>query len=729
MKTIIITLATAVTFYGDVMAQQVLTLEDIYRHRKFSINSVQGLKWMKNGDFYTALKNNEDTGTKDIIRYSTTSGQLVDTLVHGHNLLDDGKVLNIHGYALSDDESKVLISTDYERIYRRSSKSRNYVYSLHDGKLSEVGSGAKVSYATFSPDGTKLAYVYENNLYFDRLDNDAVVQVTNDGYKNAIINGFADWVHEEELSLAKAFFWSPDGSKLAFLRFDESEVPEYTIQKWRGLYPENYALKYPKAGEKNAEVSLHIYDLPAQRTVNVPLPEPDEESYLARLRWLPVGKPTLSIVRLNRLQNRMDIIHFDTQAQSTSVVYTEQSETYLDIDQIDDLTYPQDGKSFILSSERSGFKHLYHYALSGKPIRQLTFGEWSVDSFEGIDEKKGLLYFTSTEVSATERHLYSLNLEGKEKKRLSTAAGVHRVNFSDDFSYYINTHSNAVKPPTTVLHLADGGEVKVLAENTTLLQQSKSYKFATTEYFSIPLTDGDSLNAYIMKPADFSADKRYPVLMYVYGGPGSQNVLNRWNGNMWHHLLTQKGYLVVCADNRGTGGRGRAFQHITYKKLGKIESEDQIASARYLSKLSYVDKDRIGIWGWSYGGYLSSLCLFLGNDVFKTAIAVAPVSSWRFYDTIYTERYLQKPQQNAGGYDDHSPISHAHKLSGSLLLVHGTGDDNVHFQNTVELQNALISANKQFSSFYYPDRNHGIYGGNTRLHLYTMMTDFILQNL
>lgn len=712
----------------SLIAQKKLNLEDIYAKNIFRVNSMRGLTWMENGSFYTSFKRNED-GTQDILKYSTTTGEIVSTIAKGSELISEknNDPIKISSYSFNKGESKMLLSTDREAIYRRSSKSINYIYDFKNKQLQLLVEGGKQSFATFSPDGTKVGFVRDNNLFYKDLQKDLLIQVTHDGKYNEIINGFADWVYEEELSLSKAFFWSPDGSKIAFLKFNEKEVPMYNMQKWNGLYPEDYKFKYPKAGEKNSDISLHIYDLESEKTTNVKVGD-EKDVYLARLQWLPTGR-VVSVIRLNRLQNKMDIFHYSDELDRLDLVYSETTDTYMDIDQIDDLTYLKDGQSFIISSERSGYKHLYRYAIDGKLINQITYGTWGVTDFEGIDERKQIIYYTSTEVSSIERHLYVVSLKGRGKKRLSKNTGTHNASFSHDFKYYIDTHSTVDQPTETTLHKANGKLVKVLAENENYHKQSREYGFARTEFFGIPLDNGDSLNAFIMKPADFDEQKTYPVLMYVYGGPGSQNVMNRWNSNMWHHLLTQKGYIVVCVDNRGTGGKGKLFQHITYKNLGKYESVDQIAAAKYISNWSFIDKNRIGIWGWSYGGYMSSLCLMLGNDVFKAAIAVAPVTNWRYYDTIYTERYLQKPQDNPGGYDEFSPVSHVDKLEGALLLVHGTGDDNVHFQNAVELQNALIKANKQFDSFYYPDRNHGIYGGNTRLHLYTMMTNFIEENL
>lgn len=711
-----------------VLGQKPITLEDIYQNRLFSTKTVSGLKWMNNGNYYTSLRTNPVHKTKDIIRHSS-SGNALNVIVHGDQLKMPGKnePIAIDDYSFSNDESKVLITSEKTSIYRRSSRAFHYVYHIAAKKLEPLDEEGKQSYATFSPQGDKVAFVRDNNIFIKDLLENTLTQVTADGKMNEIINGFADWVYEEELSLTRAFFWSPDGEYIAFLRFDESQVPVYNMQKWRGLYPEDYLFKYPKAGEKNSVVTAHVYDLKNAKTIQIMIDE-EVDVYLARLQWLPVGN-TISLIRLNRLQNHLEIFHVEVKNFKLSRIYAEQTETYFDIDQIDDLTYLKDGQSFIISSQKSGYKHLYHYDIQGGLIRQITSGTWEVSNFAGIDEKKKLLYYLSTEPSSTERHLYTINLNGTGKKKLSRGSGNYTVNFSKDYKNYISTFSSITEPQKTVLTRAGGREIKVLAENSNLNKLAEEYAFAKTNIFYVPLTTGDSLNAFIMKPADFDETRKYPVLMYVYGGPGSQDVLNKWNENMWHHMLTQKGYLVVCVDNRGTGGKGRDFQHITYKHLGKIESEDQIAAARYIAEWPFVDKSRIGIWGWSYGGYMSSLCLFLGNDVFKTAIAVAPVTNWRFYDTIYTERYLQRPQDNPGGYDDFSPINHTDKLKGSFLLIHGTGDDNVHVQNAMELQNALIKSNKQFSSFFYPDRNHSITGGNTRLHLYTMMTNFIVNNL
>jgi len=706
-----------------------LTLEDIFQNNTFTINTVSEFDWMNDGRYYTALVKNSKTSAIDILKYATTSGEVADTLVHGDRLIPAGsdQSIAIESYKFSSDETKLLIATKRQSIYRRSSVEAYYVLELSANKLTALDDGAKLSNATFSPDGSKVAFTRDNNLYYQNLNSEEVIAVTHDGKFNEIINGSSDWVYEEELSLTKAFCWSFDGSKLAYLRFDESQVPIYHLQKWNGLYPEDYQYKYPKAGENNSVVTAHVYSLTDKNTVAVNTGD-DKEQYLARIQWLPTNH-ILSLIRLNRLQNHLDILHYNSSDTTVSTVYSEESQTYIDLDEIDDLTYLSDSKSFILSSEKSGFKHLYHYSIDGRLITQLTSGDWPVTDFCGVDESAKRVYFLSAKVSPLENHLYVSDLKGKRMEQLTTIPGTHTAAFSDDFKFFMSTYSSVDSPPKTTLNQSSGKRIKVLADNETYHDLTKSHGFASTEFFKISLPEHVELNAYMMKPGDFDPEKKYPVLMFVYGGPGSQNVLNRWNSNVWHHYLAQHGYIVVCVDNRGTGGRGRDFEHCTYKNLGKLESADQIASAKIIAKYPYVDSSRIGIWGWSYGGYMSSLCLFTGSDVFKAAIAVAPVTNWKFYDSIYTERYFQKPQDNMRGYEDYSPVTHASKLQGNFLLVHGTGDDNVHFQNAVELQNALIASNKQFLSFYYPDRDHGISGGNTRLHLYSMMTNFIFEKL
>lgn len=712
------------SFPGNSQAQdkKTVSLEDVFKNNTFSQKSVYGINWMKDGQYYSSL--NRGLSGPIVVKINVATGEEAGVLIDG------GKLgINFSSYSFNPDETKALIASDVESIYRRSSKAVFHVVDLKTGTAQKLMDGEKIMYATLSPDNDKVAFVKDNNLFVVELATNQVTQITTDGKWNHIINGAADWVYEEEFSMSKAFDWSRDGKKIAFIRFDETDVPEFNMQTWGKLYPEDYRFKYPKAGEKNSEVSIHVYDLSTKQTVKVDTGE-EKDIYLPRIYWTNDNN-TLAFIRLNRLQNQLDLFYANAQTGASRLILQEKSKTYVDLDYNDDLRFLEGNKGFIRTSEQDGFKHIYHHDNEGKLIRQITSGNWEVTNLVGVDEKNRKIYFISTEASPLERNLYVINLDGKNKKILTPEKGMTSVNMSKDFKYFIANHTSANSPLRVTLNEASGKLVKVLEENSELRSRLAGYRISPKEFFTFKTVDGTSLNAYMIKPPHFEEDKKYPVLMYVYGGPGSQNVTNSWGGtrDLWHHHLAAEGYIVVCVDNRGTGARGRDFKHITYANLGKYETEDQIAGAKYLGTLPYVDASRIGIWGWSYGGYMSSLALMIGNDVFKSAIAVAPVTTWRYYDTIYTERYLQTPQLNAAGYDDYSPITHVNQLKGNYLLIHGTGDDNVHFQNAVDLVDALIKADKQFETMYYPNRNHGIYGGNTTWHLYSLMTDFIKRKL
>jgi len=699
-----------------------VTMEDVFKKSTFSQKSVYGINWMEDGQFYSSLV--QRSGAAAVVKINLATGQEAGLLLDGRTL-----GVNFSSYSFNADESKALIATDVESIYRRSSKGVFYVVDMASSQKQQLMNGEKISYATLSPDNDKVAFVKENNLYMVELASNKLTQITTDGEWNKIINGSADWVYEEEFSMAQAFKWSPDGKKIAFIRFDETQVPEFNMQTWGPLYPQDYKFKYPKAGEKNALVSIHVYDLPSGEIQKVDAGT-ETDIYLPRIYWTKDANQ-LAFIRMNRLQNQLDLLHANATTGESKLIISETAKTYVDLDYNDDLQYLSDGKTFIRTSEQDGFKHIYHHNLDGSLIRQITSGNWEVSSMVGIDEKAKKLYFISTEASPLERNFYVINLDGKGKKILTSSKGTHTINMSSDYKFFIDYYSTTANPVKVTLNDASGKEIKVLEDNQALRDQIAGFALGKKEFFTFPTVDGTDLNGYIIKPADFDPNKKYPVLMYVYGGPGSQNVLNSWGGtrDFWHQQLAAEGIIVACIDNRGTGARGRDFKHSTYANLGKLETIDQIEGAKYFAKMPFVDPARIGIWGWSYGGYMSSLALMKGNDVFKTAIAVAPVTTWRYYDTIYTERYLQTPQLNAAGYDDNSPITHVNMLKGNFLLIHGTGDDNVHFQNSVDLVNALIAADKQFETFYYPNRNHGIYGGNTTWHLYTQMTDFLKRKL
>ena len=724
MKNIFVILFTIASI--SVWGQADITIADIYEKGTFRQKTVRGINWMKDGRYYSTQEGN------DIVKYDVTSGEKVETIVDGDNIQPSISFVN---YSFSEDESKLLLMTQREPIYRRSYRAEFYVYDLESKSSKKLSDGGKQAYATFSPDGTKIAFTRDNDLFYVNLGDMSEVRVTDNGKFNHIINGSTDWVYEEELSFTRAFEWSGDSKSLFYLTFDESRVKEYNMQVWRNgqLYPGDYRFKYPKAGEDNAKVSATVYDLTSQKKMPVDLGS-DQEYYIARIKR--THSPTqFSLVRLTRLQNQLDILHVSSTDGSVKVVLSEKNKRYIDVDFVDELTYLKDGKHFIHASEQSGYKHLYLYTVDGKLVNPITSGRWEVSALEGIDEtgRRAKVYFTSTEMSPLQRQFYVVDISGRGKEALREEEGWHTINMSHDTKYYIDSHSSPGQPIKVSLFSTRKNErVKVLEDNTELRSTLEKYALSPREFFTFKTVGGTDLNGYMIKPPNFNSSGQYPVLVFQYSGPGSQMVRMNYGSSpndYWHQMLAQKGYIVAVIDPRGTGGRGEEFKKMTYKELGKFESQDHIAGAKYLDGLPYVDGSRIGIWGWSYGGYMSSLAMFKGEGLFKAAIAVAPVTNWRFYDTIYTERYMAKPQDNGAGYDDNSPVSHSQKLKGNYLLVHGTGDDNVHFQNAVVLQNKLIAEGKQFDSFYYPDRAHGIYRDGARPHLFTMMTNWVLENL
>ncbi|PHQ28169.1 S9 family peptidase [Leeuwenhoekiella nanhaiensis] len=708
---------------GAVYAQQKqITLEEIY-DGTFRMQYLDRLHSMNNGKEYAVLNTDRNTGTKTLDVYSYKTGDKVSTLINSGEI--EGLDYFI-GYTLSDDESKALLSTNLRSIYRRSSLGVYYVYDLDSKKLTKVADEA-IQEPTFSPDASKVAYGLNNNLFVKDLKTGTTTQVTIDGAKNKIINGITDWVYEEEFAFVRAFDWNADGTKLAYIRFDETEVPEFSMDVFgKELYPSQDVFKYPKAGETNATVSLHIYDLEDQNTKEVDL-SGFQNYYIPRLEWTP-DADVLAVQTTNRKQNDVNLLFVDGASAKAKLILSDTDDAYVDI--TDNLTF-LDENEFLWTSEKDGWNHIYHYDQDGKLINQVTKGPWEVTSYYGYDAKNKRVFYQSSENGSINRGVYSVKLNGSDKKALSADSGTNSANFSTDFTYYINSFSDASTPYVFTLHSAkDGKLIRKIKDNQALKDQFSEYVISEKEFFTLSI-NGEELNAYMIKPKDFDASKKYPVFMTQYSGPGSQSVANSWGGgnDYWFQMLAQDGYIIVCVDPRGTGLKGRDFKKMTQNELGKYEVEDQIAAAQALGQRPYIDADRIGIWGWSYGGFMASNCIFQGADTFKMAIAVAPVTSWRFYDTIYTERYMTTPQENASGYDENSPISHVDKLKGKYLLVHGSADDNVHVQNTMRLIEALVQANKQFDWAIYPDKNHGIYGGNTRLHLYTKMTNFIKDNL
>ncbi|WP_394367140.1 S9 family peptidase [Constantimarinum furrinae] len=707
---------------STIAQQKQITLEDIWGGT-FSAERLDVLRSLKNGKEYSVLNysREESASTVDVFNYE--SGKKVRTLVNTKDLPGINYIIS---YEFSDDESKLLLATQLKQIYRRSSLGTYYVCDLKSKKLTLV-SEKQIQEPTFSPDGSKIAFGSDNNLYIKDLATGVEMQITTDGEKNSIINGITDWVYEEEFAFVRAFDWNKEGNKLAFIKFDESEVPRFSMDVYgTELYPSQQVFKYPKAGDPNAEVSLHIYDLASKNTEMVAL-DGYNSYYIPRIKW--TNDPNVLSAQLtNRHQNVVDLVFVDAATNSAKLVLQEKDDAYVDI--TDNLTFLNDN-SFIWTSEKSGWNHIYHYDKTGKLINQVTNGNWEVTNYYGFDQNTGRVYYQSTENGSINRDVYSVLRSGKNKVRLSDKTGTNSASFSADYTYYINTFSDTETPYVFTLNKAKTGEkIREIKNNTALKAKVDSFVTSPKEFSTIKV-NGAELNMYLIKPKDFDPNKKYPLFMYQYSGPGSQQVANRWGGanDYWHQMLAQQGYIIACVDGRGTGLKGRDFKKMTQKELGKYEVEDQVAAAQHLGSLEYIDADRIGIWGWSYGGFMSSNCLFQAPDTFAMAIAVAPVTSWRFYDTIYTERYMQTPQENPSGYDENSPISHVNNLKGDFLLVHGSADDNVHVQNTMRLVEALIQADKDFEWMIYPDKNHGIYGGNTRLHLYKKMTRFINESL
>lgn len=698
------------------------TLDEIWSGT-FRTEGLEALHSMNNGQQYSVLNFDRASGVTTIDIYDYKTLEKVKTLVSSKDL--DLKYFS--DYTFSKDENKILLAFEEESIFRRSSLGKYVVYDVSDKSVHSVAN-YKIQEPTFSPDGKKVAYGYQNNLYVKNLESNDVTQLTFDGEKNKVINGITDWVYEEEFGFVRAFDWNADSNKIAFIRFDESEVPEFSMDVYgKDLYQTQTVFKYPKAGERNAVVSLHLFDLDKNKLEEVKVNKTYNDFYIPRIKWSHDAN-MLSAIYMNRHQNQLDLWMIDASQNEAYLVIEEKDKAYIDI--TDNLTFLKD-KTFIWTSEKDGYNHVYHYSKKGKLINQITKGNWEVTEYYGYDSASDRIFYQSVENGSINRDVYSIKLNGTQKRRLTQNEGTNNADFSANFTYFINTFSSATTPYLYTLNDASTGKVlKTIKNNNDLKETLKAYTISKKEFSTISV-NGNDLNMWMIKPANFDASKQYPLFMFQYSGPGSQQVANKWHSanDYWYQMLAQQGYIIACVDGRGTGLKGADFKKVTQNELGKFEVEDQIEAAKLLGARPYIDSSRMGIWGWSYGGFMSSNALFKGNDVFKMAIAVAPVTSWRFYDSIYTERYMTTPQENASGYDNNSPINHVDKLKGDFLLIHGTGDDNVHVQNTMRMVEALVQANKQFEWMIYPDKNHGIYGGNTRLHLYTKMTNFINRTL
>lgn len=685
------------------------------------VTNIGEIRSLPDGLHYTAMNDARNM----IIKYEYRTGNAVDTLFSTQSAREC-TFDTFEGYAISSTGHHILVWRDKEAIYRRSFRANVYDYDVRRNYVKPISdTKGKQMIPTFSPDGRMVAYVKDNNIWIRKFDFDTEVQVTKDGETNKILNGITDWVYEEEFAVTNLMAWSPDSEQLAFVRFDESEVPEYSMQLFgNGLYPGYYNYKYPKAGEKNSRVTLHAYNVTTKDTKELKIPA-EGEWYIPRITFTN-NSEQLAVMTLNRQQNIFNMYYANPKSGVFRLVLRDENKAYVDSEWLGSIRFYENSFSYV--NEQDGYAHIYLYSPTGVLQRQVTKGNWDVTAFLGYDEAAKTVYYESAEESPMRRAIYKIDAKGV-KTKLSAQEGTNNATFSANFAYYINQYSNANTPVRiTVNETKSNKELRVLQDNARLKEKLAGYSFAKKEFIKVHTASDFELNAWIVKPANFDESKRYPVLMFQYSGPNSQQVLDKY-GFDWEQYLATKGIITVCVDGRGTGARGENFRKCTYLRMGELESRDQVEAAQALGKLPFVDKDRIAIWGWSFGGYNTLMALSVGNGTFKAGIAVAPPTDWKYYDTVYTERFMRTPQENFEGYAATSPIRLAQNMQGKLLLVHGTADDNVHFQQTMDYAEALVQAGKQFDMQIYKDRNHSIYGGNTRYHLYTRMSNFLFDNL
>lgn len=702
---------------------------------KFRAEGIQGVIPMADGEHYTQM-NAEGT---QIIKYSFRTGQQVE-VVFDVAKARECTFKRFDGYTFSPDGSKILIRTETQPIYRHSYKAVHYLYTIKRNIVEKLSEGGPQQSPVFSPDGNMVAFVRDNNIFLVKmLYGNSESQVTEDGKFNHVLNGIPDWVYEEEFSFATALEFSPDNTMLAFIRFDESEVASFTFPIFAGqaphysaleTYPGAYTYKYPKAGEANSKVSVHTFDIKSKVTRKIKLPL-DPDGYIPRIRFTQ-DAAKLAIMTLNRNQNRFDLYFADPRSTLCKLVLRDESPYYINESVFDNIMFYPQNFSFI--SEKDGYSHLYWYSMGGNLVKQVTKGKFEVKRFIGWDAATNTFYFESNEESPLRTAVYKTDKKGGRIK-LSEKAGTNSAIFSSNLKYFMNTYSNLQTPAVITLNDNTGKVLKTLVTNQKLKETLAQYQLPKKEFFTFRTSQGTELNGWMIKPANFNESKKYPVLLYQYSGPGSQEVVDKWGiggdrgGIGWDAYMASKGYVIVCVDGRGTGGRGAEFAKCTYLNLGVKEAQDQVETAKHMAAQPYVDKSRIGIWGWSFGGYMTIMSMSEGTPIFKAGAAVAAVTDWRFYDTVYVERFMRTPQQNAEGYKAGSAFTRAANLNGRLLLVHGMADDNVHFQNCAEYSECLVQADKQFDMQVYTNRNHGIYGGNTRYHLFTRLTEFFLNNL
>lgn len=728
------TLLLLAIFVTGIQAQQKVTLRDIAQGT-YRAQGISGLKPMLDGEHYTQISSDH----KRIVKYSFKTGEEVGTLFDVTRARDCD-LKSFDDYILSPDEKLILIQTETQPIYRHSFTAVYYIYNVKNNKMEPLSNNGPQQVPLFSPDGNQIAFVRNNNIYLVKLlFGNSESQVTKDGEYNHVLNGIPDWVYEEEFSFNRAFDFSADSKMIAYVRFDESAVPMFSFPWYKGLAPEKtsyatypgaYEYKYPKAGEVNSKVSVHTYDIKSHVTRKMDL-QIDSDGYIPRIKFTS-DPEKLAIMTLNRHQNRLDLYMANPRSGLCKVAIRDEAEQYIKESAYSNIKfYPE---HIVMMSEKDGYNHLYLYTIAGNLVKQITKGQFEVTSFLGWDQKANVFYYASNEGSPLRTAIYKIDGKGK-KTKLSTRTGSNSAIFSTNQKYYINTFSNISTPTLITLNDNRGKELTTLLDNSKLKAQTAQLNMPQKEFFTFRTSSGVELNGWMMKPANFNANKKYPVILHQYSGPGSQQVIDRWgigsfgDGGLFEAYMCDKGYIMVCVDGRGTGGRGAAFEKCTYLQLGVKEAEDQVETARYLGTLPYIDGKRIGIWGWSFGGYNTLMSMSDGSGAFKAGVAIAAPSDWRFYDTVYTERFMRTPKENAEGYDAGSAIKRAPQLKGSLLLIHGTADDNVHYQNCAEYSEALVQAGIQFDMQVYTNRNHGIFGGKTREHLMNRVANFFIQNL
>lgn len=696
---------------------------------KYKVKSVEIPRSMANGEHYTLIVSNTA-----VVKYDYKTGATIDTIFSIFRL-KNSPIKQITGYQFSPNETKMLVYTNVKYRYRRTFTADYYIYDIKRHELSPLSENGPQEVPLFSPDSRYIAFARENNLFMRKLEFNTEMPITTDGQFGSIINGTPDWVYEEEFSETRYFEWSPDSKLLAFVKFDESKVPQFSFTKYLSkpenkdelnVYPDAYSYKYPKAGQNNSLVSVCVYDDYYKSIKTMKLGDDDGEFYIPRIKWTN-SVDQLAIFRLNRNQTYNDMYFANPRSTISKLILHQEDKYYTDYQNIDNIQFTSDNKYFFLLSEKDGYRHIYQYEINGILSKQLTKGNWDVTDFYGFDEIKQIAYFQSAEDSPLQRDIYAVDQKGK-RTRLTDGKGTHAATFNATFTLFNDNASTLSSPNIFSLRSSNGSIIRTFENNQKLAVAFKTLNLPQKELFNFTTSENIKLNGWMVKPLNFDANKKYPVLIVQYSGPNSQEVQDKWKVD-WEYYLATQGYVVVCVDSRGTAARGVEFRKCTYQQLGILETKDMAETAHYLAQQAFIDKDRIGIWGWSYGGFMTLMSMSTGEKVFKAGIAVAPVTDWHFYDSSYTERFMRRPQENFKGYDLSSALQRADKLEGRLLIVHGTADDNVHTQNTMLYIDKLVTADKQFEMQLYTDKNHSILGKQTRHHLYTRMSEFLFNNL